>query len=215
MVEVKLQHTLKSLTAQLDKAQRTVAPKALRKALVKTAKKAFTSVKRDVAKQMGIPQKRIAGKGNRALKLNLSSPSSPFFFANITGTGKPLPLAYFKSTRQLKSGVKSGAYGATRTYPHTFITRLATGHVGVFKRSRSARTQLVSFFPGSQQATKNRRGIPARTALPISEVFGPSVPRTLADKALTQRVTQLVNTELPVQFNRAVEHELAKLKGTR
>lgn len=188
MSEVTLKHNLPQLIASLDKARRVAGPAAMKQALTRTAKKAFTVVKKKAAEEMGVAQKHIVNKRNRQLFLKLPGKSvgSSDWRASVVSTGRPLPMELFKGTTQTASGVRSSAYGKRRTYPKTFMATLPNGHRGVMVRSKSNDGK-------------------------IRTVYGPSVPKTTILPVFETAVQDLVNAELPVQFDRALEYQLLKI----
>jgi len=77
--------------------------------------------------------------------------------ATLQATGRRIPLYDF--TRQRKLRGRPTGKGAV---PGAFIARMASGHVGIFKRVGKSRS---------------RKGLPPHApGLPITELFGPSLP---------------------------------------
>lgn len=80
--------------------------------------------------------------------------------ATVRGSGAPLPLIRFKAKQQ-KKGVKASAWGNAKLYPGTFIATMKSGHTGVFART-------------------------SRKRLPIKELWGPGIAKTMADDAVSR-----------------------------
>lgn len=86
--------------------------------------------------------------------------------ARLSVSGKRIPLVEFGAKGPLPSrgrgaGVTARLKGGRARYPHAFMARMRSGHLGVFRRK-----------PGA-----NRRGEAAtRPQLPIFELRGPSLP---------------------------------------
>lgn len=111
----------------LASVERGVAKTATLRAINDTARRAHTESVREVAKRMGVVQKRVRKD------LTLSRATRARLVAVITAKGRPLPLIGFRA-RQLRRGVKARAWGQQRLYPHTFIATMPSGHRGVFVR---------------------------------------------------------------------------------
>lgn len=206
MVQIRLEQDILGLIRHLRGASDAVKERVLRRAIGAVGTKAFNMTKKSVAKEMGTTVRTIAGKGKHA-RLILVKPrrfgGMTDWTTSIIGTGKPLPLASFKGGRQRKGGVSIAAWGKRKIYPHSFYATMPTGHRGVFVRKSGATTQNVG---GSDS-----QGRPRRSALPIKELFGPSVPRTLAMPVFASAVQKIVKAEMPRQINRALQFELSKL----
>lgn len=104
---------------------------------------------RAVAADLGIKQ----GDVRATLTVQEARPNS--LVARIVATGKRLSLLAF-NPRRTRTGVTARLKGGAGKYPGAFVvTRLRSGHGGVFKRKGRAR-------------------------LPIEELSGPSVPHVFA-----------------------------------
>lgn len=109
--------------------------------------------------------------------------------ARVVATGRPIALIRFNA-RQGSGGVTVQVLNGSKAIPGAFIARMPSGHEGVFVRDQ-------------------RRTPAARTrgnrweALPVRELFGPSVPNGLANpkvpaglqKLLQQRFPQLLRAQ--------------------
>ncbi|MEO0797344.1 MAG: phage tail protein [Verrucomicrobiota bacterium] len=100
--------------------------------------------------------------------------------ATIRGVGRPIKLIYFNGTRQLKKGVKSAAYNVRRIYRGTFITTVGAGHRGAFRRKGDPR-------------------------LPIKELYGPSVPSGMEDKAVQDEMQKIAKPTFLKEFKRQLK----------
>lgn len=156
MISLDVRGDMKEVQRHLTAVQQKQVPKAASRAINKAITKARTNTKRLVSRAMGVQQKRIKGD------FNIRRASRTVLSGTLYSRGRPIKLIYFKSTRQLKRGVKSSAYNKPRVYDGTFISKVGN-HTGVFKRKGTSR-------------------------LPIKELYGPSVPETMADKVIRDKM---------------------------
>lgn len=140
MIGLDVKADIKKVERQLDATKRKHIPKATSRAINKAITKTRTEARRDVAKQMNIPQKRIKD----SFSLKKASPTQ--LIATLFGRGNPIKLIYFNGTRQFKKGVKSAAYGVKRLYEGTFIATVGAGHKGVFRRKGDDRLPIKELY---------------------------------------------------------------------
>ncbi len=221
MVQIELKSDTLRLVRDLGKRSDAIGERALRRALGRMVKEAFKIVKREIANEMGITQKQLVKKNRRSLwyskPYRFRGGSATSWNTSIAASGRPLPLAAFKGVVQRKKGVSARAWNKTRIYPGSFLARMPSGHLGVFAKRWMATGRPVDMFPKSGQPTKvtrtihgKTRTVEAWTALPIKELFGPSVPRTLAQARFTALVESMTNTRLPVLINQEIRREMNK-----
>ena len=221
MVQINLKSDTVRLMRDLQKRKNAIGERALRRALGRMVKEAFKIVKREVANEMGITQKQLVRKTRRSLwytkPYRFKGGAGTSWNTSIAASGKPLPLIAFKGVAQRRKGVSVRAWNKARIYPGSFLARMPSGHLGVFVRKSTAYHHPVSWHPKSGQPTKvtrtisgKTRTVEAWTALPIKELFGPSVPRTLAQTRFTALVESLTNTRLPTLINQEVQREMNK-----
>ncbi len=119
-----LTHFGRALAALGDE---TKARTAMRRAINKTSARAYTQVKRAVAKQVGAPQATVIKYGELqripAMGSSLSS--------RIVSAGGYLPLKHF-GARRTKRGVSAAPWGKRRVFRSTFFVTKLGGQV--FKR---------------------------------------------------------------------------------
>lgn len=158
------------------------AHKAFRRAINHTGDKARTKVRRSLAKQMGLTQKRL----RQLDALHTRRANFGALEYTITGSGKAISLKEF-GARQFRYGVRARPWGQSRRFEGTFIFAgnprsgkfVAGGHV--FKRTSGA-------------------------SLPIEKLWGPSVPRELVQAASLQAFEDTARYLGP-----RIVHELRKL----
>lgn len=88
--------------------------------------------------------------------------------ATVKGQGAPLPLAKF-GAKQTRKGVTAKAWGKRKLYPGAFLATMKSGHSGAFVRKGKKR-------------------------LPIKEMWGPGVGKTMAQGAVSDTL-QTFGTE--------------------
>lgn len=90
---------------------------------------------------------------------------------------KPKPRSVTK--RRPEGGVRYGAQ--SKLIPGSFIARVRSGHIGVFKRV-------------------------AKPRLPIQELFGPSVALVFSRKKITGKITSYLREKVPQEVARAFKY---------
>lgn len=132
-------------------------------AIVRSLKRAATSAQavaaRAIAEDMAIKQ----GDVKKAMEIKQGRVESEHTIAlEVTGARIPL-IAWVRNPQpgvRRRGGVSSRLPGGTGRFPHAFIARMASGHIGVFERT------------GEQRRTV-RRG--RKRDESIKEKFGPSI----------------------------------------
>lgn len=111
--------------------------------------------------------------------------------AKITASGRPIPLMQY-GARAVKQGVTVNVLQGRRLIQGAFIARMPNGHVGVYVREAGARHKKVM-----------QGGKASWHALPIRQLFGPSVPDALANAAVQSAMQQIIEERFP----KLLEHE--------
>lgn len=162
---------------------------ALLRSLTSGTRSAHTLAGRLVAKDMGIK----VGDAKESVRVNL--PTGARLEGQIAGGLKRIPLIKFgargpEPSRGRGRGVTYRGKGGTKRLPHAFIATMPSGHRGVYMRTT---TRAV------------RRGPPPmRSALPIRQLFGPSIGRVLDrnKKEILARGEEQTTKEFNRQINR-------------
>lgn len=161
--------------------------KAVVRALNKTAQQARTAAAAEV---------HIAGYNikSSAIKKSFSIKKATRgnLVAVLMATGRPIALINY-GARQGKTGVSVQVKANRTVLRHAFIATMPNGHRGVFERI------------GKQHKKVVRHGKPIRTGLPIKELFGPSIPQSLANKAVQKALIAKIKQKFP----EILKHELA------
>ena len=167
--------------------------KAVVRALNKTATQARTAAAQEV-RAAGYNIKSSAIKSSfsitRATRGNL--------VAVLKATGRPVALINY-SARQGKNGVSVQVKAGRTVLRHAFIATMPNGHRGVFERT------------GKQHKKVMRNGKTLRTGLPIKELFGPSIPQSLANDAVQKALMAKIRQKFP----QILKHELAFVASKR
>ena len=157
-------------------------PRVMRRAINRTVDMAATDLKRRVGAEISVKKSEIA-KGISKKKAS---------YSRLSGTigAKPYRpgLLAFPGTRRTKHGVRYriSKTAGRKTIEHGFITRMQSGHRGVFKRKGASR-------------------------LPIAEARGPSIWKVITNtagllRAVTvtagEKLSKHINDQIGVEFRR-------------
>lgn len=156
------------------------APNVISNSLNRTMQNVATNVTKGIRENYTVK----AGVVKENLKKTRASRSK--LAAEVRVSGSPLPLDRYKVSpktvqpnrkKQLKISIKKGS---TKQIMGAFIANISG--IKVFKRD-----------------SKNR--------LPISRLYGPSVPQMADDEEIIRKV----NEEAPITFNARIEHEVNRI----
>lgn len=166
------------------KLQQTVAkyPRYAAAGINKAAAGAFTLAVREVQADIGASSQKSIRKNIILKKATGTNPQ-----ARLTAFSskkdripiyemKPKPRSVTK--RRPPVGV---SYGAGKVIPGSFIAKVKSGHIGVFKRA-------------------------AKQRLPIQELFGPSVALVFSRKKITGKIKDYLREKLPQEIARAFRY---------
>lgn len=115
--------------------------------------------------------------------------------AEAVASGRPIPLIKY-GARQTGSGVTVDVVNGRKLIAHAFIAPTSNGSLQVFTRK-----------PGARHKKVVKGGKAIWSALPISKLYGPSIPDALANKAVTEALLTLIQERFPA----ILEHEHAWL----
>ncbi|AIO24413.1 phage tail protein [Burkholderia cepacia] len=167
--------------------------KAVVRALNKTATQARTAAAVEV-RAAGYNIKSSAIKNSfsiqRATRSNL--------VVVLKATGRPVALINY-GARQGKNGVSVQVKAGRTVLRHAFIATMPNGHRGVFERT------------GKQHKKVVRNGKVRRSGLPIKELFGPSIPQSLANESVQKALMKKIREKFP----QILRHELAFVASKR
>jgi hypothetical protein len=118
--------------------------------------------------------------------------------ATVVASGKPIPLILY-GARATAKGVTVSVLKGRKVIAGAFIATMPGGHKGVFVREPNARHKKVA-----------RGGKPAWNALPIRELYGPSIPDGMANAAVQEALMALIADKFPGILEH--EHEWLRRK---
>lgn len=156
---------------------------AARRALNVAGRRSKVELSRVIAKESGLK----VGQVKRDIRLRAPKGSNlGTLSTSMRSTRRPMPLSSFTATRKGKAGAKSRAWGELKTYKHTFIAKMASGHVGVFTRAK---------VDGDKRVGR----------LPIKELYGPEIPKTMADQKVGGVVLEFGRKVFDKEFRRLIQ----------
>lgn len=172
------------------------APQAIVRALNRSVASATTLAVRLISQDTGIKRADLVGTTRRNQRIWTSEATTGHPVAYVEASLARIPLADFRAkgptpSRGKGRGVTARVQGGSRRYPHLFLARMASGHVGVFGRvprltGRSAR----AWSPN----------------LPIAERYGPSVVHVFEQhtEAIKARAEEQLVKNLQSEFKFAM-----------
>jgi hypothetical protein len=192
MLKLNVHADVKGITAGLTRYVGE-QQKAVVRALNKTAMQARTAASQEV---------RAAGYNIKASAIKSSftiqKANRGKLYVMLKSTGRPIALINY-SARQGKNGVTVNVKNGRKVFRHAFIATMQNGHRGVFERTGKTHKKVV----------KNGKTI--RSGLPIKELFGPSIPQSLANDAVEKAIMAKIRQKFP----QILKHELAFLASKR
>lgn len=192
MINVDAREAIRKLNDQFGYVSNDKRRLAIARAINHTMAKIKTMSSREIRQVYELDAKTV----NQALTLVKSDRLT--LTGKVIGRGKPIPLAKFK-VRQLKKGVKVRIKkGQDKFIPGVFITTLNSGHAGVMFRGK---------YSGRLMQRRKNRIRPTGPDLPISEMRGVSIPKSLANNAVTKSLMRGINDMFPQRL----AHEIKRI----
>ena len=156
------------------------APRAAVSGLNRTARYALTASIRAVQKDIGATSQKSIRRNVHAIRATPQKLEAEIEARSTKKERIPIfeirPKPRGLTKRRPAGGVRYGPQ--SKLIPGSFIGRMQSGHVGVFKRAGAAR-------------------------LPIAELFGPSVALVLSRKRVYEQVRKVIAERLPREIQRA------------
>lgn len=154
------------------------ADKATVAVLNRTAQRASTVAVRAMQADLGATSQKTI---RRSMFTENASSNKPV--ATVKARGKRIPLielnAKPRTVSKRRRNIAGITWGKGRTIAGSFIARMASGHIGVFKRRGKAR-------------------------LPIDELFGPSAAKVFANRRVQKPVREFIRNYLPTELKRVL-----------
>ncbi len=178
--------------------------RVLARAINKTLVFARTRVVNQIAGQLTLRKRDIK---NRNIDVRRASFSRPF--ARLRISGRRVPLIDFRA-KQTRRGVSYSILRGQgrKTLQDAFITRTSSGHEGVFVRTGPLRlSRRLATRTNRSKGRKKGMSHMTRPRLPISERFGPSVPRVLQGirEFASGRMRDVFGERLSMELGRQVK----------
>lgn len=117
--------------------------------------------------------------------LTVTRATSSRLQVTVRASGRPIPLIAYGARGPTAKGVSVSVLHGRKIIAGAFIATMPSGHKGVFIRV------------GKGHKKVHRRGRTVWSGLPIKQLFGPSVPDGLANKAVQDQLQRLVEEKFP------------------
>ncbi len=164
-------------------------PGGIDKAIVRAINRSVESAQTAAVKKVKDRYYIKAGDVRKTIKIKKANYSDRI--AIIRATGSPVALSKFSVTpskppkKRRKTPVKVRVLKgeSPKSLTHAFVTRLSSGHIGVFERVGKAR-------------------------YPIKQFYGPSVPQMLGHDSVVKYVEERAKEQLIKRFDHEIERLL-------
>ena len=189
MIAIDIRADVDRAIRSLTDLQRTVIPTATLRALNKAGAQAKTQATREIRDRYHISS-RVVGRQivlSRANKFSLTAIVKP--------SGRKLPVMAFQA-RKTPAGVRIQIKrGSPKVIAHAFITRLKSGHVGVFARGRYSGRSFVYQKP----------------RYPITELFTVGVPQAFGNRVVIEALQRKVREKFPGILQHEIRFAISRL----
>lgn len=181
VLRVDVRTDIKQLERQLRDIERKKLPKAIARALTKTAQNVRVEASREIRKVRPLKASTV----KQAMSVQRATPSN--LVSSVTASGKPIPAREYKAT-QTKRGVKVTVTKGNRKF------------IG----PQGRRGFMVDKFGRHvfQRVGVNR--------LPIKKIFGPSIPGTFLRKNILAAMRKVIGTNFPKRLAEEVRFALRR-----
>jgi hypothetical protein len=191
-MRISVQSDLDKLAKNLSLFEKHKLPKATTRALNKIGNSATTQVKREMSKEAGLAQNKVAPY----IKTWRAAHNRPYFDINFRRSTFSLYNTY--GATQNARGVTSKAWGKKKLYPGAFLAIMPNGKKDVFINVGGRRGSLREVKSGKNIGKKYR------PELPLKLLYGPSLYAMRAKLGLDKKVEVLVLERFPTEFQRAI-----------
>lgn len=142
------------------------APKAISTAINKTLRRVRTMEAREIREELNLKYSDVLAR------FRIEHSTVAKLAGSVTASRKAVPMIKY-GAKQTAAGVRVIVRRSrgVETIKSAFIATMASGHTGVFRRAPDAKHRRVI-----------KNGKSRSTALPIKEVYGPTVVGVLANK---------------------------------
>lgn len=186
-MKISVTSNIRDVLAAMDRYQRDVIEKAVPEALDKMADQAKTNTARNIKKVYKLKVTAV----KECLTVAYTKPGG--FTSSVIAKGKPVALLKYGAKQALK-GVSVELNNGRKTIAGAFIATMPNGHKGVFVRD--VRGKHVKVL---------RNGKASWTQLPIKELFGPSVPSSMANAAVQDELQRFIKAKFPAILRQQIK----------
>jgi hypothetical protein len=187
-IKVDVRGSMARIIADMERVKRDVAEVAV----VRTLNKVAAQVKTAAAREM-----RSAGYNLKVsdIKKSLTTiqATSGSLTARVVASGRPVPLIKY-GARMTSRGVSVDVLHGRKLIAGAFIATMPSGHTGVYVRV------------GNERKKVSKNGRATWSNLPIKELFGPSVPNGLINKAVQEALQHLIEEKFPIVFAQQMKY---------
>ncbi len=182
MIKVDVMRDINRVTTDM-RATQAELNRAVPRAMNWIGDRGRTAVSRAIRTRYTVKAKAV----NNALVVIKAKPG--VFEVTIRAAGRPIAIINF-SARQTKAGVTVNVMNGRKLFPHAFLAKMPTGHVGVYDRK-----------PGTQLGKRGKMILNRKIG---KEFYGPSVPAMFSNKDMQSVITRVVDDN----FSSRLTHEL-------
>lgn len=187
-IKIDVRGGMDRVIADLERTKREVVEKAVPRALNKVADQVKTAASREM-RDAGYKLKVSDIK--KTMRIDRASPGK--LTARVVASGRPIPLIQY-GARQTGKGVSVDVLHGRKVITGAFIATMPSGHKGVYIRV------------GAKHKKVMKGGRAVWSGLPIKELFGPSVPDGLANKAVQETLARLIAERFPDILRQQIKH---------
>ena len=189
-MKISVTSNISEVLAAMDRYQRDVVARAVPAALDKMADQAKTYTARNINKVYKLKVTTV----KECITVAHTKPGG--FTSSVIAKGKPIALIKYGARQTLK-GVSGELNNGRKTIAGAFIATMPNGHKGVFVRDGRGKHVKVL-----------RNGKASWTQLPIKELFGPSVPSSMANAAVQAELQRFIKVKFSVILRQQIKRFL-------
>lgn len=187
-IKVDVRGSMAGIIADMGRVKREVIDKAVPRALNKVIDQVRTTAAREMR---GAGYNLKVGDIKKAMTVSRATPAR--LTANVLSSGRPIALIKY-GARQTAKGVSVDVLRGRKVITGAFIATMPSGHKGVYVRV------------GKNHKKVMKNGRVMWSGLPIKELFGPSVPDGLANKAVQEALQRLIEEKFPVILQQQIRY---------
>ena len=181
---------------------KTGVPRAILRATNKSLTKTRTVARKAIRAKFHLPAKVV----NPQLTSKAANKSNPSVW--LQGRGSQIPIIKVTGgATQKRLGVSINTGSGKRVIKHTFIAKMRSGHIGVFKRTGRVADKRVTY--------RDSKGKLQNRALAITELKFPPIAHMLTNPKFANKLFKFYTRDYPIQLRRQLNAEFDKAGGVR